>query len=69
MDERRSQKVRRILQLEGRAARLRGHYAGALARISPLRHRAEQLEEQARAVKTTLTPCELHQLRRARSGV
>jgi hypothetical protein len=69
MDERRSHKVRKILQLEGRAATLRSDYAGTLARISPLRHKAEQLEEQAIAVKMTLTPCELRQLRRARSGV
>ena len=69
MDERRSQKVRKILHLEGRAATLRAHYEGALARVTPIRHRAEQLDQQAIAVKVTLTPSEVSQLRRARSGV
>ena len=69
MDERRSDKVRKILQLEGRAATLRASYECSMARITPARHKAEQLLQQARAVKVTLTPYELSQLRRARSGV
>ncbi len=69
MDEHRSHKVRRILQLEGRAAGLRARYECTMARIAPSRHKAEQLLQQARALKVTLTPYELSQLRRARSGV
>jgi hypothetical protein len=69
MDESRSDKVRKILQLEGRAATLRASYESTLARIAPARHKAEQQLQQARALKVTLTPYELSQLRRARSGV
>jgi hypothetical protein len=65
----RSEKVRMILGLEGRAARLLASYECALARIVPDRHRAEQLLQEARAVKVTLSACELSALRRARSGV
>ena len=69
MHERRTHKVRKILQLEGRAATLRARYECALARIAPARHTSEQLRQQAIALKVTLTPTELSQLRRARSGV
>jgi len=69
MAEKRSAKVRRILHLEGRAARLLAAYEGALVGIAPGRHRAEELLQQAKAVKVTLTGRELAQLRRARSGV
>ncbi len=69
MNAMRSEKVRKILQLEGRAAACLAVYESALARIAPARHRAEQLMQEARAVKVTLRPCELQQLRRARSGV
>jgi len=69
MAEKRSEKVRRILRLEGRAATQLASYEGSLARIAPTKHRAEQLFQEARAIKVTLTPCELGQLRRARSGV
>ena len=65
----RSAKVRKILQLEGRAAAFRARYESALARIAPARHRAEQLRHQALSLKVTLRPDELAQLRRARSGV
>ena len=65
----RSPKVRRILHLEGRAARLRAGYEGALARVSPGKHRAEELLQHARAIKVTLSARELSELRRARSGV
>ena len=69
MHERRSGKVRKILQLEGRAATLRARYECTLARIAPARHTSEQLRQQAVALKVTLPPTELSQLRRARSGV
>ena len=59
----------KILPLEGRAARLLASYECTLARIVPAKHTAEQLLQQARALKVTLTPYELGQLRRARSGV
>jgi len=69
MDGHRSAKVRKILHLEGRAAALRARYECTLARIAPARHRAEQLRQHALSLKVTLTPYELAQLRRARSGV
>jgi hypothetical protein len=69
MTHTRSAKVRKILQLEGRAATFRSRYECALADIAPARHKAEQLRQQAMAVKVTLKPYELAQLRRARSGV
>jgi hypothetical protein len=69
MDECRSEKVRKILQLEGRAAEYRSSYESGLAEITPARHKAEQYGQAARAIKATLTPGELAQLRRARSGV
>jgi hypothetical protein len=65
----RSAKVRRILQLEGRAATLRARYESTLGRILPVRHKAEQHRQEAVALKVTLKPHELSQLRRARSGV
>jgi hypothetical protein len=65
----RSTKVRRILQLEGRAATLRARYESTLVRVMPARHKAEQLRQEAVALKVTLKPHELSQLRRARSGV
>ena len=40
MDQR-STKVRRILQLEGRAATLRARYESTLVRVMPARHKAE----------------------------
>jgi hypothetical protein len=69
MDECRTDKVRKILQLEGRAAEHRSIYESGLAEISPARHKAEQYEQEARALKVKLTATELGQLRRARSGV
>ena len=69
MDGCRSHKVRKILQLEGRAATLRARYESTLVRITPARHKAEQLRQEAVALKVTLKPYELSQLRRARSGV
>jgi hypothetical protein len=69
MSQKRSMRVRKILQLEGRGAALLGSYEGHLARIVPTRHRAEQLFQEARAIKAKLAPWELAELRRARSGV
>ncbi|MBI2525271.1 MAG: hypothetical protein HYY95_07065 [Candidatus Rokubacteria bacterium] len=69
MDECRSDKVRKILQLEGRAAGYRSTYESGMAEIAGARHRAEQYKHEAAALKVKLTPQELHQLRRARSGV
>jgi len=69
MDEPRPDKVRKILQLEGRAATWRAEYESRLARITPARHKAQRCEQEAKALKVTLTPYELSELRRARSGV
>jgi hypothetical protein len=66
MRERRSQKVRTILQLQGRAATLQAKFEAAVARVAPARHQAEQLRQQALALKLRLTHDELCQLRRAR---
>jgi hypothetical protein len=66
MPERRSHKVRTILQLQGRAATLQAKYAATVARVAPARHQAEQLRQQALALKLRLTHDELCQLRRAR---
>jgi len=69
MKECRSIKVRKIVALRVRAAKLAADYEGAQARLAPKRHRARQLLEEARMVKGTLTACELAELRRAWSGV
>jgi len=69
MTQTRSPKVKRILQLEGRGAAALATFESGLSRIAPARHRAEQCFQEARAIKVTLAPCELTQLRRARSGV
>jgi len=69
MKECRSTKVRKILALRTRAAKLTAGYEGAQVRLAPTRHRARQLLEEARMVKGTLTACELAELRRAWSGV
>jgi hypothetical protein len=68
MHERRSQKVRTILQLQGRAAMLQAKYECTMARIAPARHQAEQLRQQALALRLWLSSTELCQLRRARRG-
>ena len=65
----RSPKVKQILALRGRAATLRAEYKAALVCLEPTRHRAAQLVQEARAVKGTLSDCELAELRRAWSGV
>jgi len=66
MPERRSHKVRTILQLQGRAATLQAKYEATVARVAPARHQAEQLRQQALALKLRLTHDELCQRRRAR---
>jgi hypothetical protein len=65
----RSRKVRRILQLEGRAAHLLARYEGMLANLVPSRHKAEQLRHRVRALKVTLTAAQVLELRSARRGV
>ena len=69
MDECRTDKVRKILQLEGRSAEYRSTYERGLAEIAGARHRADQLKHEALALKVKLTARELSELRRARSGV
>ena len=69
MSDNRSPKVRRIVALRGQAARLRASYEDAQARSAPIRHKAGRLEQEARALKGTLSDCELAELRRAWSGV
>jgi hypothetical protein len=66
MRERLSTRVRRILQLTGRAATFQMRYEATMARIAPARHHAKQLRQQAVALKVKLTRDELGQLRRAR---
>lgn len=65
----RSPKVQKIVALRGRAASLRAGYEAGLARLMPMKHRSERLLQEARAVKGTLSACELAELRRAWSGV
>jgi hypothetical protein len=65
----RSPKVQKIVALRARAASLRATYEAGLTRIEPMRHKAEGLLHQARAMKGTLSECELAELRRAWSGV
>ena len=69
MDDCRTDRVRKILQLEGRASDYRSTYESGMAEIVAARHRADQYKHKAAALKSKLTPQELHQLRRARSGV
>jgi hypothetical protein len=66
MPEHRSAKVRRILQLHGRAATLQAKYESTMARIAPARYQAKELRQQALALRLRLTPDERCQLRRAR---
>ena len=69
MDEPRPHKVQKILHLEGKAATSRAEYESTMARITPAKHKAQQYDQEAKALKVTLTPHELSELRRARSGV
>jgi hypothetical protein len=69
MDDTRPHKVQKILQLEGKAATSRAAYESTLARVTPAKHKAQQYDQEAKALKVTLTPYEVSELRRARSGV
>ncbi len=69
MHECRTERVRKILELEGRASEYRSEYEEGMAAIAGARHRADQYKHAAAALKSKLTAQELHQLRRARSGV
>ena len=67
MDEIRSRKVRKILALEARAAKLQARYDKALARVAPAKERAEALRQATVAMELLLTGSQLGELRRARS--
>jgi hypothetical protein len=69
MSELRSPKVKRIVRLRGQAARLRTSYRAAMVRLAPVYHKAVRLDQEACVIKSTLTDCELRELRRAWSGV
>jgi hypothetical protein len=64
----RSRKVRKVLKLEARAARLLARHERALACAAPLLTRADALRREAWAAELALTGTELGELRRARSG-
>jgi hypothetical protein len=64
----RSRKVRKVLKLEARAARLLARHERALACAAPLLTRAEALRREARAAELALTGTELGELRRARNA-
>ena len=66
MQQRRSPRVRKILQLQGRAATLQAKYESTMARIASTRYQAEELRQQALALKVRLSHDELCQLGRAR---
>ena len=66
MRERLSQRVRKILELQGRAATFQEKYESTMARIVPARHYAKQLRQRALVLRLKLTRNELCQLRRAR---
>ncbi len=66
MPEHRSARVRRILQLQGRAAALQAKYEATLARVASARYQAAELRQQALSLRLRLTADELCQLRRAR---
>src|SRR5438093_10281266 len=69
MKQCRSAKVKRIIALRTRAAKLTAQYERGESRLAPVRHRARQCVEEARMLKGTLTPCEVTELRKAWSGV
>ena len=64
----RSRRVRKVLKLEARAARLLARYQRTLACVAPVLQRAEALRREVRATELTLTGTELGELRRVRSG-
>ena len=55
MPEHRSAKVRRILQLQGRAATLQARYESTMARIASARYQAAELRQQVEWRRST--PC------------
>lgn len=63
-----SSRVRQILALRARAAAVRAAYEQSLTRLAPLRHHAQSLVLQSRALKSRLGAAELQQLRRAWGG-
>jgi hypothetical protein len=69
MKECRSARVKRIIALRTRAAKLVAEYERGEGRLAPMRHRARQYIEEARMLKGALTACEIAELRRAWSGV
>ena len=69
MRECRSARVRKIVALRARAAKLDADYEKAQVRLAPTRHRARQCLAEARMLKGALTAHELAELRRAWSGV
>ena len=64
----RSTRVKRIIALRTRAAKLTAQYERGESRLAPARHRARQCLEEAKALKGTLTPCQLTELRTAWSA-
>jgi hypothetical protein len=64
----RSRRVRKILKLDARAARLLARYQRTLACAEPVLKRAEALRREMRALELTLTGTEFGELRRVRSG-
>ena len=64
----RSRKVRKVLKLEMRAARLLARHERAVACAAPLLTRAQALRREARATELALTGTELGELRRARTA-
>jgi hypothetical protein len=69
MKECRSARVKRIIALRTRAAKLVAEYERGASRLAPVRHRARQCIEEARMLKGALTACEIAELRKAWSGV
>jgi hypothetical protein len=69
MKECRSARVKKIVALRARTAKLDAAHEQGQSRLAPTRHRARQLLAEARMLKGALTACELAELRRAWSGV
>lgn len=64
----RSRKVRRVLKLESRAARLLDRHDRALACARELLRRGMELKQAAQAAELTMTGTEIEELRRVRAG-
>jgi len=63
-----SRKVRTLLKLHARAARLQARYDQTVACAAPLRTRAETLRQAAAALERALTDAQRAELARARGG-